>query len=69
MRVPNGRRIFQYKVNHGFIDVAFDRWRALMEVSMEKCFDFSSFAGNLINTVIPVQMVIMHAIITPILAL
>ena len=44
--------------DHCFIDVTFDRWWALMEVSMEKCFEFSSFVGNLIDMVIPVKMVV-----------
>ena len=29
-----------------------------MEFAWEKCFDFGSFAGNLISVVVPVKMVI-----------
>jgi len=40
------------------IDVTFNSWWTLVEIAMEKCFDFGSFAGNLINVVAPVKMVI-----------
>ena len=38
------------------VHVTFDRWWALMEISMENCFDFSKFAGHLITMVLPVKV-------------